>query len=143
VADLIYNGFLAGLAEGEIDLDDDDLKVMLVSSSYSPNRDSHVFRSSVTNEVTGTNWPSGGVALTGVDVTQDNTNDRAVLTADNVEEANVTVSGVRAAVLYQDTGNAATDRLIAYFDFVSDKAAAASPFIIQWHGSGILRWTQV
>jgi hypothetical protein len=54
VTALVYGGFLQSLANKEIDLDTDVLKVMLCTSTYTPNQDTHKYKSSVTNEVTGT-----------------------------------------------------------------------------------------
>ena len=48
----------------EADLDTDTLKAMLCTSSYAPNRGTHAYKSDVTNEITGTGYTAGGLALT-------------------------------------------------------------------------------
>jgi len=58
---LIYNSFFEDLARGAIDLDTDTIRVMLVTSSYTENKDTHTKRSDVTNEITGTGYTAGGV----------------------------------------------------------------------------------
>jgi hypothetical protein len=63
VTALVYGGFLQSLANKEIDLDTDVLKVMLCTSTYTPNQDTHRYKSSVTNEVTGTGYTATGAAL--------------------------------------------------------------------------------
>ena len=110
---------------------------MLVTSAYTPNIDTHAFRSAVTGEVSGTNYTAGGKALTTKSVTQDNTGDAAVFDADPVTWASSTITA-RGAVLYKDTGNAATDNLIAYFDFGTDETSSNGDFTITWNASGIL-----
>ena len=42
---------------------------MLDSDTDTPNFDTHDFRADVATEVTGTNWATGGVALTGTEIT--------------------------------------------------------------------------
>ncbi len=62
-----YGSALAKLGNKEIDLDTDTLKAALVSSSYTPNRDTDDYWDDVVaNEVTGTNWAANGVTLTTV-----------------------------------------------------------------------------
>ena len=56
------NGIKNAFAK-KIDWANDSIKLMLCSSSYTPNQDTHEFKASVTNEVTGTNWAAGGVTL--------------------------------------------------------------------------------
>jgi hypothetical protein len=49
------------LARNNIDFDTDTFKAMLVTSSYTPNKDTHDKRDDVTNEVAGTGYTAGGV----------------------------------------------------------------------------------
>ena len=67
----LYGLFLQSLANKEIDLDTDVIKVMLCTSTYTPNQDTHRYKSSVTNEVTGTGYTAGGATLGTVAVTYD------------------------------------------------------------------------
>jgi hypothetical protein len=46
-----------------IDFLSDTIKAMLCTSSYAPDQSAHVFKSSVTNEVTGTGYTAGGATL--------------------------------------------------------------------------------
>lgn len=139
MADVIYNSFKYDNANGNIDLASDTFKVMLVTSSYTPNKDSHSKRSDVTNEVSGTGYTAGGETLGGVSLTQDDTNDLAKWDANDVIWSNSTITA-RAAVIYKSRGGASSaDELVAYRDFGADKTTAASDFIIAWHANGILR----
>jgi hypothetical protein len=78
MASLIYNSFVDDMARGAIDADTDTFKVMLVSSAYSPNKDTHDKRDDVTNEVSGTGYTAGGVT-SACTVTKDTANDRVTL----------------------------------------------------------------
>lgn len=52
----------------EIDLDSDTIKAMLVTNAYTPDQHNHRYKSSVTNEVTGTGYTAGGATLTGASI---------------------------------------------------------------------------
>lgn len=116
-------------------LEAEDNKVLLVSDTYTPDFDAHDFRADITNEVTGTNWAAGGVALTGTEVTLS----AGVLTFDatDVSVASTTLSNAMAGVLYTNVGSAATDQLVLLMDFVNAVSTSAGTFGIQFSASGI------
>jgi hypothetical protein len=113
----------------------EDNKIALVSDSYTPNFDTHDFFNDLTNEVTGTNWASGGVALTGTEITLSS----GVLTFDatDVSVASTTLSSAMAGVYYTNVGSSATDQLILLTDFVNAVSTSAGTFGIQFSASGI------
>lgn len=59
----VYGKALLSLASGSINFPSDTIKAMLLTSSYTPNLDTHQFKSDLTSEVTGTNYTAGGVTL--------------------------------------------------------------------------------
>lgn len=137
MADVIFNSFKMKIMDGSIDLDTDTIKVALVTSTYTPDQDAHVFFSSVTNEVVGTGYTAGGSALAGKAVTQDNIDNEGVFDANDVSWTTATITA-RAAVLYKDTGTGSTSPLICYIDFGADKVSTAGTFTIAWNAEGIL-----
>lgn len=138
MANIVFNSFKRDIANGSIDLDTDTIKVMLVTSSYTPNQDSHSKRSDVTNEVTGTGYSAGGASLANKTVTQDNTNNKGVFDADNITWSTSTITA-RGAVLYKSRGGASSaDELICYIDFGSDYSSSSGDFTITFGVSGIL-----
>ena len=138
MANLIYNSFKRDQMNGSIDLDTDTIKMMLVTSTYTPNQDTHTKRSDVTNEVVGTGYTAGGVTLANKTVTVDNTGNTGVFDADNITIATATITA-RGAVLYKSRGGASTaDELIGYLDFGSDISSTAGNFVITFSASGIL-----
>lgn len=142
MASLIYNVARTGLVNGDINLVTDTLKIILVSSTYTPDIDAHQFYSQITNEiVTGGGYTAGGVALTGQAVITDLSNDRAALDANDVTWASATITAARAAVIYKDTGTPATSKLITYIDFGADKSSSGGDFTLAWDVTGILRLT--
>ena len=140
MASVLYNSFKADIMNGNIDLNTDTVKAMLVTSSYSPNIDTHTKRSDITNEVAAAGgYSAGGETITTPTVTQDNTNDCGTFDGDNITWSSSTITA-RGAVLYKSRGGAASaDELIAYIDFGSDKISSAGDFIISWSANGIIR----
>ncbi len=122
MASIWYDAGGQGIATGVIDLANDSFKMMLATSSYTIDRATHIYRSSVTNEVTGTNYTAGGVALTGLSYTKDTTNHRSVWAANNISFASLTIGspGARYGIIYKSRGGAATaDELVMLYDFLS------------------------
>lgn len=137
MADVIYNSFKAKIMDGSIDLDTDTIKVALVTSSYTPNQDTHDFFDDVTNEVTGTGYTAGGATLASKVVSVDTTDNEGVFDAADVTWSTSTITA-RAAVVYKSTGTAGTSALICYLDFTTDQTSTAGDFVIQWNAEGIL-----
>ena len=136
MANVVYNSALKELDDGTINYLSDTIKVMLVTSSYTPNRDTHSRRSSVTNEVSGTNYTAGGFTLGSKTITQDNTLDRATYDAADVTADPITFTGATQAVVYKSTGVAANDNLICCIDLGGTYSPVAGPFTIQWSSTG-------
>jgi hypothetical protein len=63
-----YTSALKSAFNKEIDLDSDTIKVMLCTSSYTPSQGTHQYKSSITNEVTGTGYTAGGTTVASVSV---------------------------------------------------------------------------
>jgi len=137
MADIIWNAFKANIMNGGIDLDTDDIKVALVTSSFSPNQDTEEDFADVTNEVTGTGYTADGASLANDAVSIDDTDNEGVYDADDVTWSTSTITA-RGAVVYYDTGTAATSLLICYLDFTTDQSSSAGDFTIAWNTEGIL-----
>lgn len=126
MASLVYNSALDEAVTGSIDFDTDTFKIMLVTSSYTPNKDTHTVRTDVTNEVSGTGYTSGG-NTTAVTVTKDTANDRIDIAFGNVSWASSTITAA-AGVIYKSTGTAGTDLLVAYLDFGGNVSSTSGTF---------------
>lgn len=127
MASLIYTSFFEDLARGAIDLDTDTFWWMLTTSGYTENKDTHLKRSDVTNEVSGTGYTAGGTVAT-ITVTKDTVNDRLDVTLGAVSWPSSTITA-RKAVLYKRRGGAATaDELVCVNDFGADVISSAGTF---------------
>lgn len=130
MASLIYNHCLDNLARGTIDFDTDTFKAMLVTSAYTPDKDAHEFRSSVTNEVGNSGTYASGGGATTVTVTKDDANDRIDISFSPVSFTSATITA-RAAVIYKSRGGAATaDELVAYVDFLGDVSSTNGTYTV-------------
>lgn len=129
MADLIYNSAIDDMARGAIDFDTDTFKIMLVSSSYTPNKDTHDRRDDVTNEVTGTGYSTGGSTIA-CTVTKDTGNDKVTLQFASTSWASSTITA-RAAVVYKSRGGASSaDELVLYNDFDADVSTTNGTFTV-------------
>lgn len=128
MASLIFNSALREEAVGAVDYDTDTFKVVLVTSTYAPNKDTHTRRSDVTNEVVGTGYTAGGAASAVTVAAVDTTNDRVVITFGAVSWTTATITA-RGAVYYKSRGGASSaDEIIAYDDFGSDIVSTLGTF---------------
>ncbi len=125
------------LGLGRFDFSTHTIKLMLTTNSYTPNLDTHEFKSSVTNEITGTGYTAGGMTLTGLAWTLDTTNDWVTLTCDAVSWTGATFTA-RRGVVYRDTGSGATSPLLSYVDFGADASPSGVPFNVTFT-NGIYR----
>lgn len=133
----LYGNFLLQAVNGAVNLSSHTLKVMLCTSSYVPDQDAHVFKSSVTGEVSGTGYTAGGVALgsltTGYTAA---TNTIKIDAADTSWPASTITA--RYAVIYDDAGASdASKVLVGYVDFGADSTSSDGAFTIAWATAGI------
>ena len=136
-----YNSCYKHMFNGEIDFEDDDIYLALVTSDYTPDFDAHEYFDDLTNEVVGTGYTAGGKQLTDQTVTQDNDGNQAIFDATIVVWTNSEITA-RAAILYKSTGNAATSPLIRYYDFAADYTTDGGSYTITWPAVGIaVMWT--
>lgn len=124
---LIYNSAIRDDATGAIDFDTDTFNVLLVTSTYSPNKKTHTKRSDVTNEVSGSGYTTGGAIVT-VSVALDNVNDRIDITLGSASWPNSTITA-RGAVYCKSRGGASSaDEIVAYIDFGADVSSSVGTF---------------
>lgn len=135
-----YNSFFQDLLRGRIDFASDNFKVALVTSAYNFNeaaRDGHTVFSNLTGEVSGTGYSAGGKEVANVTAVENDILNKGVVDGDDVEWPASTLTA-RGAVLYQNTGDPNTSRLIRYYDFGSDRSSNGTKFSIVWPATGII-----
>jgi hypothetical protein len=115
-----YNSGARQVADRTIDPVADTIKVMLVTSSYTPDPD-HVTVSQVTNELSGTGY-AGGFAgagrktLAGKAWSTDTTNNRVNWTFNQVTWSAINAGAPKYAIVIKEITNDAGSQLIGYLD---------------------------
>jgi hypothetical protein len=126
-----YGKGLLAVASGSVNLSADTFKLMLTTSSYTPNQDLNQFRSDVTNEVnpSGT-YVVGGQTIAGRSVTFDPTTNEVRMVWNDVVFTNASIRA-RTAVLYKVRGGlASADELIAFCTEAADVESVAGTFTV-------------
>lgn len=128
---------------GAVNLSSLTLKMMFVTSAYTPNQNTHDFRDDLgATEVTGTGYTAGGNTLSTVTVNLDGSgnvvidaNDPATWTQNAAGFANA-----RRAIIYIARGGASNaDELVAYSaDFGSDIGNVAADLTITLNAAGLI-----
>ena len=110
------------------------MKVLMVTDTEAPNFDTHDFRADIAAEVSGTGYTTGGVVITGTEVTLA----AGTLTYDSADPswASSTITNAMAGVGYTNVGSAATDQLIWLSDFVTAASSSNGTFTIQVAAAG-------
>lgn len=130
MSNLIYPTIKSKFLEGEIDMLDDTIKVILIDTDNYTYAETDEFLSII---------PSSAIiaisdALTGKTVTN------GIFLADNITLALVTGNTSEALVLYKDTGDSATSPLITYIDQASEDLPITpngNDIDISWPATGI------
>lgn len=114
---------------------------MLCTSAYTPDQDTHQYKSSVTNEASGTGYTAGGATLATATLAYTTGTNTLVLDAVDSAWTGSTITA-RYAVIYDSSpGTDATRPLIAYVDFGADVSTTAGTFTITWDAAGMITVT--
>jgi hypothetical protein len=135
-----YGLGLKSVAHKEASWTGDTVKVLLCTNSYTPNLDTHQYRSDLTNEVSGTGYTAGGVTLASKTATY--ASKTLTLDAADVTFSTVTLTSVRYAIVYIDTGTSSTSPLLGRVDFGANQSPSAQDLVLVWDAAGILTLTR-
>lgn len=137
-----YGQFKMSLLNGEINVVSHTLKATLHTSSYTPNKDTHRYQSSLTNELsTGSGYTSGGLSLSGKSLTYDSSTDTAWLDCDDLLWDPSTLTARYCVIADVNSGSAATNPLIGWIDFEANKSSDNGPFKVVVAATGLVRET--
>lgn len=120
-----------------VDLDLETHKVALFSNSITPNFSTDTAYGVApynANEVSGTGWSAGGVALTGTAVSESPTG-TLMWDATDVSESGTTLTNARCALIYADA--LAGNNAIVLVNFGADYSTVSGTFGITWASGGI------
>lgn len=127
-------------AARRVDWVTDTIKVALLKAAYTPNQDTDNFFSGVSaQEITGTGYTAGGVALGSKTDAYDAASNTNRLDAADAKWEGASFTS-RYAVVYKDTGEAATSPVLSWVDFGEDVTVSSGTFEIKWDATdGVLR----
>ncbi len=119
----------------------DTIKVALLGAGYTIDQDNHVFFSDVsTNEITGTGYTAGGVALGTKSTAYGAATNTVRLIAANTSWGPGASLSARYAVVYKDTGTGTTSPLMGYVDFGGLQTVSSGTLTLNWDAiDGVLR----
>jgi hypothetical protein len=138
-----YGLAMKSILNKEVDFDSDTVKCLLLKSTYTPNQDTHQYKSDLvcaSNEVTGTGYTATGVTLGTKTVTYTAGTNTLMLDSADPAWTALTVTGIRYAVFYVVGGSEATSPLLSYLDFGSDQSPVAQNFTIVLPVTGIIQF---
>jgi len=130
----VHNNFKEQLLLKTIDCDTDTFKMAMYTATYTWSTDGADTAYSATNEISASGYTAGGATLTGLAVTQDDTNDRAKWDANDVTWTSLAAASPRHAVLYDDT--TATKWVLIHWELATD--SNGGNYTLQFHTDGIL-----
>lgn len=113
----------------------DDPYVMLTTSTYTPNQDTHDYKDDITNEVSGTGYVANGAQLANDDFTQTNNVDK--WDSDDPSWASSTITMRRAVYYDRSPATDATRPVICWVDAGADVTTAAGTLTIVQDAAGI------
>jgi hypothetical protein len=131
----VFTNTARSFATAKFDFSTLTLKVLLVSSVPTEgNLDAWVNRSDVTNEIIGTGYTAGGIAQAYALDAIDTTNNRQAITLTNIVNGwTAATFSALGAIVYKDTGTAATDTLLEFVDFLGTVTCTAGNFSITYN----------
>jgi len=130
MASVIYDSFIADVFAGTCTTAS-SYKGMLVTSGYTEDRGAHSKRSSITNEVSGTGYTAGGVALS-LTASLNTTTHILTLTIPTATWTSSTITA-RKLIVYRTTGTAANDNLVCCVDNGTDLISSSTT--MTWNAS--------
>lgn len=132
-------GLMSSTSTRRVDWTGDTIKVALLTSSASPDRDTWEFYSDLTNEVAnGNGYTTGGATLGSKSATVDTGTHEARFLAGNSQWTSATFS-FQFAVVYKDTGSGATSPLLGFVDFGGSQSVSSGTAEIDWDATlGVL-----
>jgi hypothetical protein len=122
VVSTLSNHYKYQKAAKKIDLINDTLKILLMDASFAFDKDTHATLADVTSHElpTGNGYTQQNKTLTGGTLTEDDTNDKAYRTFDNVTwtASGGDIGPAGAAIIYDDTTD--DDTVVGCIDFGVD-----------------------
>lgn len=131
---------LKAILDGTTNLTSATIKVAVLTSSYTPDFDTHDFYDDISAfEIANSGgYAAGGATLGTKTFTADTTNDRAVFDAADVSTwTTVSAADYRYLCVYKSTGTPGTSPLLFLMDLGTTQSIAGGTLGVVWSASGI------
>jgi len=128
----VFNEAITSIGKCEIDYLNDTVVVLLLTGA--PDIDADTFISDLSGEVSGGGYTRK--TLASKTITTDDTNDRAIFDAADVQWTSL-IADFRYIVVSQSTGNDSTSRCITTIDTGETQSIDAGTYDIAWPVSGV------
>jgi hypothetical protein len=136
----VYGSSLITMVNGEWAFIGGSVKALLCSASYTPNQDTHKYRSDLTNELsTAGGYTAGGVVLGTKSTPYTALTKTMALLCANIVYSAVTLSA-RYCIIYLDTGVSGTSPLISYIDFGSTQSPSSQNLQLTINAAGLITY---
>ena len=132
-------GQWSSTADRRVDWVVDTIQCTLHTATYSFDQDAHDFFNDATNEITGTGYTAGGVALSGKSLTYDTGTNEVRLDANDAAWTGATFTARHATTWKNTAGASSTDPLLTNVDFGADESVASGNFSVQWAADGLAK----
>ena len=131
------------IASGDVDMRDDNIKVMLLTSAYTPVATANFVSDVSANEMTGTGYVagfggSGRKSLANKTFTEDDSAGTATFDADNLTWTAITAGTFQHAAIIKEVTTDADSLIICFVTFTAQVTAGLN-LLVAWHTNGIFR----
>lgn len=141
----VYRTFALLQAAGAspVDWENDAIRLMLVTDSYTPDWDADEFwdDASANELANGDGYTTNGATIANIAVTLNTTDDRAEVDGDDVSWTFTADKTFRYAIMVKWTGVASTSSLIGAIDYGASSRTENGTFIVQHPTNGFFRFT--
>jgi hypothetical protein len=134
----VQNGNITSLSSSDV-----TIKCALLSSDHTFTQSHETWSQIVANEVTSTDYSTGGVALSNKMISYADRITTFATSSDSWETTFTSTGSITAryGVVYHEGSSAATSYLLSCVDFGETRSCAVGTFKITWDSSGILQTT--
>ena len=145
MASNLYQEGLLRIMNRNIDLAADTIKVLLLGTGYTPNKDHQFVSDVVASELSGTGYTggfggSGRKTLASKALAKSDTTDKAYFDAADVTWSAINAGTIGYAVVFKEITSDALSPVIANVD-VADIVTNGGDVTIAWASTGIFEWS--
>lgn len=133
-----YRAFASALSNKEIDWDADTFTALLCDTSYTFNKDSHVYVSDITHELSGGSYARVNLTSLSIDSASSGT---VKLKCANVAFASLTATNANYMIVFRNSGSDATSKLVCCIQFDAPVSPASQTVTFNVSSDGLLNET--